>query len=119
VTIGAAAQNHLLPEQQPPVERQMPPVDETPELQKCVTDEGGFRQQGNKALYVIALSNACETRQHCAVSAYIITSDGPKQGRATLTLEPKSHGKAARASYSLPLKSAGGMANVSRSCKAI
>src|SRR5438128_161502 len=95
VATSAAAQNDVVPEQQPPSEQQ-PAVAPEPEPAKCVLNDSGFRQDGGKAMFVIALSNACETRQRCTVSAYVVTAEGPKQGRATLTLAPKSQGKAAQ-----------------------
>jgi hypothetical protein len=100
--------------QTPPSETQMPPE---PSDGKCITDEGGFRQNAGAATFVIALHNNCEKRVRCTVNAYIVTAMGPTTGRSVLTLGPKSQGAAAHKSYVMKIKSAGGMANVARDCK--
>ena len=116
---GALAEdNDVPPGQQPPAERQepAPEVKAAPDPAKCVTSETDFKRDGDKATFVIALTNTCETRQSCVVSAYVVTAGGPSQGKATLLLAPASEGKAAQQSYVLPVEGFGGMANVSQSC---
>ncbi len=117
---GALAEdsNSVPPGQQPPTEQQEPAPQQkpAPDPAKCVTNETDFKRAGDKAVFVIALTNACESRQSCTVSAYVVTAGGPSQGKATLLLAPASEGKAAQQSYALPVEGMGGMANVSQSC---
>jgi hypothetical protein len=88
-----------------------------PEEEKdCVTDTGGFRQEGRNASYVIELQNNCERRLKCEVSAFITTAKGQRSGESILILAPKSAGAASRQTYTIPLRQASGMANVSHEC---
>ena len=83
----------------------------------CISDDAGFRQKDGLNTFVVKVMNACETTQKCTVNVYIVGAQGPEQGKATLTLAPKSKGEAAQKSYTMVVKAAGGMANVSRSCR--
>jgi hypothetical protein len=102
-------------EEHPPAAAGQPPP--PPSDDKCITDDSGFKQNGKSATFVIALKNSCEKRVRCTVSAYIVTAGGPSSGRSVLTLGPKSDGPTAEKSYVMKVKSAGGMANISRECK--
>ena len=103
--------------QKPPVEQQA--GQKPPEEPKCITSKTDWKQNGKAMAFVIELENACEMRLRCTVEAYVLGSRGPAQGQGTLILAPKSKGADAIKAYSLKVKSAGGMANVSHSCKAI
>jgi hypothetical protein len=69
--------------------------------------------------FVIELQNACEVRLKCIVEADVVGSRGPAQGQGTIILAPKSQGGAAAKADALKVKSMGGMANISHSCKEI
>ena len=103
---------------------QTPPKDETsvqqqtqqpPEPVKCIVDDARF-WNGDKPSFKISLRNNCETRIRCTVSAYVVTSFGPKQGQGTLILEPKSKGAKSFKTWSLRLKDGNGSANASHKC---
>jgi hypothetical protein len=124
----AAAANKRLPNlppgQEPPaaVAQQEPSQLETQQQAapkkppNCIADKAGFKP--NKT-FVIEISNRCELRVRCTVSAYIVTSRGPTSGRKVLTLAPVSKGAAAHKTYVIRLNEAGGMANSSHSCKVL
>jgi hypothetical protein len=121
VASAQSSSEDMPPGQRPPAEQQEPaavPSAAKPDPVKCVTNETAFREENGKPAFVIALTNTCETRQRCTISAYIVTAQGPTKGQKTMTLAPKSKGKDAQR-YIMPLKQAGGMANVSQSCQAI
>jgi hypothetical protein len=103
--------------QKPPVDQAAPA--EQQEKPKCVASKTDWKQNGKAVAFVIELQNSCEVRLKCTVEAYVVGSRGPAQGQGTLILAPKSKGAASTRSYALKVKSAGGMANVSHSCKEI
>jgi hypothetical protein len=109
------------PEQPPakPEPGQTPPAQALPENRECIDGRSGFRSKGKASAFVIELTNSCEQRFRCTVNAYVVNAFGTARGRAVLTLAPKSKGEAAHKSYAIKVKSAGGMANVSRTCKKI
>jgi hypothetical protein len=98
---------------------QTAPNQTEPEKRECIDDRSGFRSRGKAHAFVIELTNSCEQRFRCTVNAYVVNAFGPVRGRAVLTLAPKSKGEAAHKSYAIKVKSSGGTADVSRSCKKI
>jgi hypothetical protein len=46
----------------------------------------------------------------------VVGAKGPSQGETTLILGAKSSGAAANRTYAMPVKSAGGTAQISREC---
>jgi hypothetical protein len=85
----------------------------------CLTDNGGFKRQGNNAVYTVELENKCEQRLKCRVYVNVSSAKGSAQGQATLILAPHSRGAAARKSYVLKVKMLGGMAQSSRECRVL
>ena len=96
-----------------------PPVAEagTTAQGDCLTDNGGFKRQGNNAVYTVELENKCEQRLKCRVYVNVSSAKGSAQGQATLILAPHSRGAAAMKSYALKVKMLGGMAQSSRECQ--
>lgn len=80
----------------------------------CVSGDTKFVAKDGSNAFVVTLTNACEIRQRCTVSVYIVNSQGPQQGNATLTLAPQSKGAEAEQTYVMKTGQLGGMANVSR-----
>ncbi len=107
--IGSGIYTSLWPE--PPAPTQ------TADGKPCVSDDAGFFTQDGTPVFKVKLMNACEARLRCTVSVYIVNSQGPQQGKETLTLAPKSNGAAAEQTYVMKVAQAGGMANVSRQCR--
>jgi len=124
---GYATQAHAIkpqipPGQQPPAEQQQTeqrPNDEPNERPACVSDQSGFKTVGKQSGYMIVPENACQQRQRCKVSAYVVTSHGAQQVNRTLTLSAMANGQPARQTYLIKTREAGGMASQSRDCKAI
>lgn len=96
---------------------------------RCVRADGGFRQDGSRAMFRVDLENSCAQRMRCVVHVAVNTAMGSATGRKTLTLgTPVTSGKPARkrrtvlppkASYDLPLKQSVGSAHYSRTCTAL
>jgi hypothetical protein len=63
--------------------------------------------------------NRCEARIRCVIYAYSVNARGPTQGRGIVTLGPKSAGAAAKQSFTLRVKGAGGMSTTERDCRAL
>ena len=90
-----------------------------PEEKDCVVDTSAFKQDGRTPTFVIELTNTCEKRLKCEVSAFVTTAKGQNSGESILFLAPKSQGAAARQTYVIPVRQASGMANTSRECSEI
>ena len=101
----------------PDAGKEPPPAEPAAGAKTCVTDDSGFKQSGKAATFEIALTNTCAQRMRCTVTAYVTTAGGPTSGKAVLILAGKSNGAAATKTYVMKVKSAGGMANVSRDCR--
>jgi hypothetical protein len=97
-----------------------PPAQAEPQKPKpCVSHEPGFRTVKGRHIFKVALTNSCERRQRCNVNVYLVTSRGPQQHRATLTLARAWRGKSAQKDYVIRTPENGGSAQVSQSCKAV
>jgi hypothetical protein len=111
----ASAEDVTIPDGELP-----PPAQAEPQKPKpCVTDQTGFWTHKGVHTFKVALANSCERRQRCIVNVYLVTSRGPQQHRATLTLAKASRGKAAQRDYAIRTPENGGSAQVSRTCKAV
>ena len=86
-------------------------------LEGCISDSSNFKAEDKHAYFIVALENACEQRVKCEVFANIRTARGSKRGHGTLVLAAKSAGAAAKTSYRMRVRVAGGMAQVERECK--
>jgi hypothetical protein len=107
--------------QRPPAEQQAEPKPgEQPEKKPdCVTNQTGFKQNGDQPVYEVALENSCDMRLKCTIDLYVLGARGSAQGRGTLILGPAANGQTTRKVYVLKVKSAGGMASMSHQCKKI
>ncbi len=85
----------------------------------CIADAGGFKTEGRRHFYEVALENKCEQRVKCIVYISVSTARGDARGHRTLLLAGKAAGERAKKSYRLSVKEAGGMAQVSRECKMV
>ena len=47
---------------------------------ECLTDHGGFKRQGNGAVYTVELENKCEQRLKCRVYVNVSSAKGSAQG---------------------------------------
>lgn len=90
-----------------------------PEKPKCVSSNTGFKEKGNAATIEIELLNSCDMRLKCTVDAFVIGARGQVQGHRTLILPAAAKGQTTRKAYAMKVRSAGGMANVSHSCRSL
>ncbi len=106
--------------QQPPAEQQIEPKPAEPEKKPdCVTNQTGFKQNGDQPVYEVALENSCDMRLKCTVDLTVMGSRGVAQGRGTLVLGPAAQGQTTRKIHVLKVKSMGGMASMSLKCTRI
>ena len=83
----------------------------------CIDETGDYQTHGKAVAFVIGLSNKCDKRLKCTIDAYVVGAKGPSSGHATLILSAASSGAAAKQSYAMKVKMAGGTAQVSRQCR--
>ena len=83
----------------------------------CIDETGDYQTHGNAVTFVIGLANKCDKRLKCTIDAYVVGAKGPSSGHTTLILDATSSGAAAKQSYAMKVKMAGGTAQVSRQCR--
>jgi hypothetical protein len=108
------------PQNAPTPAQELPPVADagTNAQANCIDESDNFKRRGKTPIFEIALENKCEQRMSCRVYAYVTTAKGPSQGRGTLVLAPKSHGAAAKKSFTMRVAMAGGGSSQSaRECR--
>lgn len=89
------------------------------DLQSCLQQTGDYMTRGKAVTYVIGITNTCAKRLRCEIYANISGSRGSSLGHAIMTLGPAGSGAAAQQTYTMRVKAAGGIAQVSRDCKAL
>jgi hypothetical protein len=115
----AAEQQNPLPGSVAPATAQQTPAAgaATPAQADCIEETGDYVTHGNAVTYVIGLGNKCDKRLKCKIFAYVVGARGPTSGQTTLILGAKSSGAAAKKTYTMKVKAAGGTAQVSRDCR--
>ncbi len=83
----------------------------------CIEETGDYQTHGNAVAFVIGLSNKCDKRLKCTIDAYVVGAKGPSSGHTILILGATSSGAAAKQTYAMKVKMAGGTAQVSRQCR--
>ena len=89
------------------------------ELQSCLQETGDYVTRGNTVVYVIGIANSCGKRLRCEIFANVTGSRGTVLGHTVMTLGPGTSSSAAKKSYEFRVKSAGGIAQVSRDCRVL
>ncbi len=89
------------------------------DLQSCLQQTGDYMTHGKTVTYVIGITNTCTTRLRCEIYANISGARGTSLGHAIMTLGPAGSGVAAKQTYTMRVKAEGGIAQVSRACKAL
>lgn len=89
------------------------------DLQSCLKETGDYMTHGKTVTYVIGLTNTCARRLRCEIFANISGARGTSLGHTVMTLGPAGSGAAAQQTYTMRVKAAGGIAQVSRECKAL
>jgi hypothetical protein len=116
---AALAQDNDVSEGQLPPLEQPAAAEQQPEKPKCVTSNTEWKEKGKLTTFEVELQNTCDMRLKCTVEAFVTGSGGQAQGHGTIVLEAAPKGQTTRNAYTMKVKSAGGMANVSHSCKSI
>jgi len=89
------------------------------DLQACLQETGDYVTHGKTVDYVIGITNICEKRLRCEIFANVTGVKGSSLGHTVMILAPVSSGAAAKKTYIMPVKSAGGITQVSRECKVL
>jgi hypothetical protein len=89
------------------------------DLQTCLQETGDYVTRGRAVFYVIAITNICNTRLRCEIFANVTGVKGSSLGHTAMILGPAGSGAAAKKSYIMPVKAAGGTVMVSRECKVL
>ena len=101
----------------PPAAEQNPAPDAgTTGQASCIEETGDYQSHGGAVTFVIGLANKCDKRLKCTIDAYVVGAKGPSSGHTILILGATSSGAAAKQSYAMKVKMAGGTAQVSRQC---
>ena len=83
----------------------------------CIDETGDYQSHGNGVTFIIGLANKCDKRLKCVIDAYVVGAKGPTSGHTTMILGAASTGAAAKKTYAMKVKAAGGTAQVSRACR--
>src|ERR1700739_277312 len=89
------------------------------DLQSCLQQTGDYMTHGKIVTYVIGITNTCARRLRCEIYANISGARGSSLGHTIMRLGPAGSGAAANQTYTMRVKAAGGIAQVSRDCKAL
>lgn len=89
------------------------------DLQSCLQQTGDYLTRGKTVDYVIGITNTCTKRLRCEIYANISGARGSSLGHTVMTLGPAGSGAAAKQTYTMRVKAEGGIAQVSRDCKAL
>jgi hypothetical protein len=88
------------------------------DLQDCLHETGDYVTRGRTVFYVIAIANTCKMRLRCEIFANVTGARGTSLGHTAMILGPAGS-DAAKKTYDMRVKAAGGIAQVSRECKVI
>jgi len=102
-----------------PQAKQLPAKPSADDLQSCLKETDDYVTRGKTVLYVIGLTNSCDKRLRCEIFANVTGARGTALGHTIMTLGAAGSGPAAKQTYSMPVKAAGGMAQISRECKVL
>ncbi len=126
---AALAQNSEPPPSDPPAVPEHPlpgtpapaaaPSAAASDLQSCLQETGDYVTRGSAVVYVIGLANTCAKRLRCEIFANISGAKGNSIGHTVMVLGPGSSDSAAKKSYEMRVKAAGGIAQVSRECRVL
>jgi hypothetical protein len=89
------------------------------DLQACLNETGDYVTIGRAVIYVIVIANTCDKRLRCEIYANVTGAKGSSLGHTIMTLGEAGSGPEAKQTYSMRVKAAGGIAQVSRDCKAL
>jgi len=85
----------------------------------CIEQSSDYKRTGKSLFYVQTFANKCDVRMKCTIFVYQLNARGPSQGHGTLILGAKAEGTAAKKSYALKIKGAGGFSTSERECRVL
>ena len=88
------------------------------DLQACLQETGDYVARGRTVFYVIAIANSCSARLRCEIFANVTGPRGTSLGHTIMVLGAAGS-TAAKKSYDMRVKTAGGVVQVSRECKVL
>jgi hypothetical protein len=91
----------------------------TSDLQSCLQETGDYVMRGKSVIYVIGIANTCDKQLRCEIFANVTGARGTTLGHTVMVLGRASSGAAAKKSYNMKVKAAGGTVQVSRDCKVL
>ncbi len=103
----------------PEPQQQSPAAPSADDLQSCLKETDDYVTRGKTVVYVIGLANSCDKRLRCEIFANVTGARGTSLGHTIMTLGAAGSGPAAKQTYSMHVKAAGGMAQISRECKVL
>ena len=86
---------------------------------QCLDSRADFTHRGKGYAFAVELTNKCEQRLKCRVFISVMNAKGTAHGHRTLVLAAKSDGGEATKDYEIRVQEPGGMAQVSRECRAL
>jgi len=89
----------------------------TKDLQSCLDETGDYVSRGKAVVYLIGITNKCDRRLKCEIYANVTGPRGTSLGHTVMILGASSSGAAAKKTYAMRVKAAGGTTQVSRDCK--
>lgn len=116
---SALPQNPLPGSAAPQPAQPSPAVPNAGDLQACLNETGDYVTIGRAVIYVIVIANTCDKRLRCEIYANVTGAKGSSLGHTIMTLGEAGSGPEAKQTYSMRVKAAGGIAQVSRDCKAL
>jgi hypothetical protein len=116
---SALPQNPLPGSAAPASAQQLPAAPSAGDLQACLQETGDYVTIGRAVIYVIVIANTCDKRLRCEIFANVTGAKGSSLGHTITTLGAAASGPAAKQTYSMRVKAAGGITQVSRDCKAL
>ena len=93
--------------------------DPAKDIQSCLQETGDYVARGATVIYVIGIANSCDKRLRCEIFANVTGAKGSSLGHTIMILGPASAGAAAKKSYEMRVKAAGGTVQVSRQCRVL
>lgn len=108
-----------LPGTPPPAAPQAAPSGTAPDLQSCLQETGDYGTRGKSVVYVIGIANSCDKRLRCEIFANVTGAKGSSLGHTVMVLGAAASGAAAKKTFTMRVKAAGGTVMVSRDCKVL
>jgi hypothetical protein len=115
----ALPENPLPGSAAPAPAQQLPAAPSASDLQACLQETEDYVTRGRTVIYVIGIANTCDKRLRCEIFANVTGARGSSLGHTIMTLGAAGSGAAASQTYAMPVKAAGGMAQISRDCKVL